>query len=296
MSHTAIESTGGTTGVIHDIGYRHYRGPRLGRGHAVGTLFVYSLRAVFGLGRSARSKVVPVLLLGVCCLPALLLVAITATGGQTLLPYPGYAYFLQVATIVFVAAQAPVLVVGDLRHRVLPLYFSRPLQRYEYVAAKLGALGCALFVVFGAPIVILYLGGLLAGADLVTQTGRFLPALAGAAGYAVVLAALGLALACLTRRRAFAILTISGVYLVTNAMVSAAKGVAGMTGAGWGPYVGVLTPYDLLDGFQSWAFGTQATAPSPPTGAQGALYGLVTAMVLAGSVGILLRRYWKVEQ
>ena len=49
----------GPTGSIYDIGYRGYDGPRLGRRHAFATLFVAGIRAIFGLGRSGRAKIVP---------------------------------------------------------------------------------------------------------------------------------------------------------------------------------------------------------------------------------------------
>ena len=50
-----------TTGVIHDLGYQHYDGPRLGRPAIVRALAWHSLRSAFGLGRGARAKIVPVL-------------------------------------------------------------------------------------------------------------------------------------------------------------------------------------------------------------------------------------------
>ena len=40
-----------TTSIIHDIGYRHYEGRRLGRGYVLRSLYVHNLRAAFGLGR-----------------------------------------------------------------------------------------------------------------------------------------------------------------------------------------------------------------------------------------------------
>jgi ABC-2 type transport system permease protein len=43
-------------GVIHDIGFRHYTGPRLGRGYLLRSLYVESLRGAYGLGRSAKSR------------------------------------------------------------------------------------------------------------------------------------------------------------------------------------------------------------------------------------------------
>ena len=58
-----MAAAGLSTGVIHDIGYRHYDGPRLGRGYLLRSLYVESLRGAYGLGRSAKSKVMPILLL-----------------------------------------------------------------------------------------------------------------------------------------------------------------------------------------------------------------------------------------
>ena len=40
-------------GVIHDIGYQRYTGPRLGRRYVAGSLYVHGLRTAFGLGRSS---------------------------------------------------------------------------------------------------------------------------------------------------------------------------------------------------------------------------------------------------
>src|SRR5207302_1090509 len=128
-------------GVIHDIGYRHYDGPRLGRPHSFLALYVHSLRGVFGLGRPTRWKVVPFVLFGVICAPAVISAAIAALTPLQPIAYTSYAYFLQLAIVLFVAAQAPQLITSDLRFRVLPLYFSRPLERNDYVWAKLAALG-----------------------------------------------------------------------------------------------------------------------------------------------------------
>ena len=51
----------GTAGVIHDLGYRHYDGPRLGRGAIIRALYWHSLRSAYGIGRGAKAKIVPIL-------------------------------------------------------------------------------------------------------------------------------------------------------------------------------------------------------------------------------------------
>ena len=58
-------------GVIHDLGYQHYDGPRLGRAAIIRALYWHSLRSAFGIGRGAKAKIVPILALGLMCLPAI---------------------------------------------------------------------------------------------------------------------------------------------------------------------------------------------------------------------------------
>ena len=49
-----------TDSVIHDIGYQRYTGARLGRGYAVWSLYVHSLRTAFGLGPERQGQDLPV--------------------------------------------------------------------------------------------------------------------------------------------------------------------------------------------------------------------------------------------
>ena len=103
-----------TTGVIHDLGYQHYDGPRLGRPAIVRALAWHSLRSAFGLGRGARAKIVPVLTFVVMCLPAVVNAVSTVHGGHRLFPYDTYVFRLRaLVMIIFVAAQAPELVSRD---------------------------------------------------------------------------------------------------------------------------------------------------------------------------------------
>ncbi len=73
---TRPPSTAGPAGVIHDLGYRPYAGPRLGEGPVAWAFFVTGLRNTYGLGRSGRSKVLPMILLAMMLLPALILVGV----------------------------------------------------------------------------------------------------------------------------------------------------------------------------------------------------------------------------
>lgn len=280
-------------GFIHDIGYRRYHGPRLGRTNAIFALYGHSLRAVFGLGRPARSRMLPFVLFGITCMPAVVSAAITAlTPLPAAIPYAHYPYYLQVVIIVFLASQAPQLVSGDLRFHLLPLYFSRPLERGDYVWAKLAALATGMLILLATPLLIIYLAVLLAHThspqDALQETGRLLGGLGGALVHAVFLAALGLVISAFNRVRAFAAVAVVGIYLVSGSAAAIAEGIS------HSPLPGLFTPFTLLDGFQSWAFAVQPAGPfvSAPLGP---LYAAVALAVPACSVALLLWRYRRAE-
>ena len=70
-----------TAGVIHDIGFRHYDGPRLGRGWIVRSLLVETFRGAFGFGRPAKAKVMPWVLIGILLAPPLIFVLVIVLTG-----------------------------------------------------------------------------------------------------------------------------------------------------------------------------------------------------------------------
>jgi ABC-2 type transport system permease protein len=286
-------------GAIHDIGYRHYDGPRLGPAYIARSLFVHSLRGAFGLGRSARTKVMPMLLGAVMILPALIIAAIGIFGGGDKLPieYTAYAVNLQIVVAIFVASQAPQSVSRDLRYRVVALYFSRPLSRNAYVQAKLLAMSAAIFLLLVVPLVVLYGGALLAEMSFWTNTRGFLISLVGAVVFAVVLASVGLVIAAFTPRRGLGVAAIVAVLLVLAGVAGTVQGIAdhqnNETIAG---YAGLISPFTLVDGVQTWALGAKtSTNTSPPGTTGGIVFVLVTIALVAGCYGLLVLRYRKVS-
>ncbi|WP_166355817.1 ABC transporter permease [Phytoactinopolyspora limicola] len=291
-------------GVIHNIGYRGYSGPRLGRQAVTRALFTHSLRGIFGLGRSGRSKVLPMGMFAIMCLPALVLAVVTVVGSnqgvitRPPLAYTSYAMVTQAVIAIFLAAQAPQAVSLDVRYATLPLYFSRPLERTDYVAAKYAALSTALFILLSVPIVIMYTGTLLAELPVAEYSSDALAALAGAVVYALVLAGLGLLIASVTARRGFGVAAIITVLALSYTLTSAMQGLFGhgqdnMTAAGW---LGLLSPMTLVDGVQVWAFDAQSsTITGPPGTTGGIVFCLVTLAVIAGSYRLLLARYRRVR-
>ncbi|MEU9096645.1 ABC transporter permease subunit [Streptomyces sp. NPDC048361] len=284
---------------IHNIGYRTYDGPRLGRAYARRSLFSQSLRGAYGLGRSAKSKVLPMLLFAVMCVPAAILVAVAVATKANDLPvqYTRYAILLQAVIGLFIAAQAPQSVSRDLRFKTVPLYFSRPIEHVDYVLAKFSAMASALFIITGAPLVILYIGALLAKLDFADQTKGFAQGLVSVALLSLLFAGLGLVIAALTPRRGFGVAAVIAVLTVSYGAVSAVQAIAFNQGSpGAVQWLGLFSPITLIDGVQTAFLGASSNFPGghgPGSGA-GAVYLLVVLALIYGSYAVLTRRYRKV--
>ncbi|MFB6671968.1 ABC transporter permease [Streptomyces sp. NPDC057684] len=284
---------------IHNIGYRHYDGPRLGRAYARRSLFSQSLRGAYGLGRSAKSKVLPMLLFVVMCVPALIMVAVAVTTKMKDLPvdYTRYAILLQAVIGLYLASQAPQSVSRDLRFKTVPLYFSRPIERGDYVLAKFAAMTSALFALTAAPLIVLYVGALLAKLDFAEQTKGFAQGLVSVALLSLLFAGIGLVVSAVTPRRGFGIAAVIAVMTISYGAVSTVQAIADSQDNGGAiTWLGLFSPVTLIDGVQTAFLGATSAFPGghgPSTG-QGIVYLLVVLGLIAGCYGLLMRRYRKV--
>ncbi|GAB2866465.1 ABC transporter permease [Nocardioides pacificus] len=289
--------------VIHDIGYRPYGGPRLGEGAIAWAFFVTGLRNCFGLGRSGRSKILPLGLLALMLLPALILVGVLVQAGQLLgldehiVPFSVYPTTTQLLISVFVAAQAPALISRDLRFRTITLYLARPGRRATYVLVRLASLVAATFLLIAAPILLMYVGGLLADLPFRRETGDFLAAMLGTLLLAATLSGLAALVSALTIRRGLAVASVIVVLLVSYTVVTTIQGIAWETdNLRVGEVAGVFSPYTLVDGVQVFLFDSTSATPTPPEGAaMGAFYLAAALTMVLGAVALLLLRYRKVS-
>lgn len=280
------------TGVIHDIGYQRYEGPRLGRGHAVRSLYSASLRSAFGLGRSAKSKFLPFGILGLVTLIGAIFALVRQLTGEP----PGATYYLGIPStigllaVIFLAVVAPELVSRDLGNKTLSLYFSRQLRRADYALAKLAAMVTAVFAVLAAPLLIMFLGAVLQAGigmdDVWEEWQKFSGGVLNAGFHAVLLGALAVLLASLTGRRPFAAGGIVAVFLVSTPVASAAMEIGSGTVR---DLAGLVSPFSLLAGVQEWVFDEGIEV-----GRFGPVYGLVALLLVAGCVGLFIQRYRKV--
>ncbi|WP_416970115.1 ABC transporter permease [Streptomyces sp. 4F14] len=295
----AVDHTAGETSRIHDIGYRGYDGPRLGRAYARRSLYAQSLRGSYGLGRSAKSKVLPMLLFVVMLVPAAIMVAVAvATKAKELpLDYTRYAIVMQAVISLYVASQAPQSVSRDLRFKTVPLYFSRPIETTDYVLAKFAALASALFALTAAPLIVLYVGALLAKLDFADQTEGFGQGLVSVALLSLLFAGLGLVIAAVTPRRGFGIAAVIAVLTISYGAVSTLQAIAHEQSSGDSiPWIGLFSPITLIDGIQTAFLGAKSAFPGGvgPSNGEGAVYVLVTLGLIAACYGLLIRRYRKV--
>jgi ABC-2 type transport system permease protein len=291
-------------GVIHDRGYRRYDGERLGRAQIVRALIWHSFRSAFGLGRGPKAKIVPVITFAAMCLPAIVNAVAVARGNPPVVGYGTYVFPLRVVVMtIFIAVQAPELVSRDLRSHVLPLYFSRPLRRGDYPLAKYVAFTLACLAMVEIPLLLLYLGSVASakgGGPVLTQTRELAGGLAVGLLWAVLLAAIGLALASLSGRRAYATGAVAVFFAFTWTL---ALIVSQLTGRSAGAFVpggvsadqrlaGLLSPFSVIDGVRQWLGGrAPALGPIGPPGGYGPAYGVMFLVLLAASFAVLAARY-----
>jgi ABC-2 type transport system permease protein len=322
-SATPAAGTGstGVGSVIHDLGYRRYDGPRLGRAQIVWALAWHSFRSAFGLGRGAKAKIVPLVALVALCLPAVVNAFAMSRGNARLVDYDTYAPALRdIVMTIFVAVQAPELMSRDLRSRVLPLYFARPIRTADYPLAKYLAFAAACLVMLEFPLLLLY-GGSIAnvhgGAAVWAQTRALIPGLLVGLMWAVVLAAVSLFLASLTGRRAFATGAVAIFFLLTFTLAEIllaaeqplqAAGPVPVKGGSPGPtfvqhalavpslaekVAGLFSPFTLMDGVRTWLGGTSPADNVLDPGSFGVVYALVLVLITALCLYGLAARYRK---
>jgi len=290
-------------GSIYDLGYRHYEGPRRGRIWAMWSLFVESLRGVWGFGRPMSAKAAPFILGGLYALPALFQLAfasvlakeISSGSGTELMTYRVYFGMFYFLVIFFCVAQAPELVCRDQRYRVLPLYFTRSLSRAEYALARLASLAAALFLLLMVPCVALFVGDILMQPDTFKAIGdelpKALPALPANALIAAALSALSLTVSSFSPRRAYAAIALVAYVLLAEAVPGAISAIGRNSDWTWTDKLFALTPITSLIGASDWFFG-QTLNPQEFTGSLTAdAYVVVALMSVVVFTMVLLFRY-----
>ena len=295
------ERTGTPAGLrtgIYDLGYRSYAGVRLGRGYAVVSLFTYSLRAVFGLGRGWVSKLFPMGLMLLALVPALVQLAMAAISPADFdVTQPeNYFSFVSLILALFCAVASPELVGRDQRHHTLALYFSRALSRTDYISAKLLALIVAMLIVLLSPQAILLLGNAVATKDVVTylkdNVSQVPPIVASSIVVALMMSSVSVAIASQTSKRAWATGAVIIYFVVATALGAILRETIASDN---GDYAVLLSPLTMLEGTVYWIFNVTPDADSniAGIGVDGIYYFLGAVGYTLLGLAVVYRRFWR---
>ncbi len=218
------------TAHIAESGYASYEGARTGRISAIVVIAIASIHHVLGLGRPARHKVLPVLVVIIAYLPAVVIAGISVltsslsggvTGGVTggITVYADYYITITFAIILFTALVSPEVLTSDRSNGMLPLYLSTPLSRNDYLLAKTFSLISVLTMVTVGPQLLLLVGYTAADAGP-PSFGNWLLTLARIAvsglAVAVIYTSVALAITAVAKRRSFASIAIVLLILIST--------------------------------------------------------------------------------
>jgi ABC-2 type transport system permease protein len=306
---TAPNPAAATTpaGSIYDLGYQHYEGKRHGRWYAAWSLYVESLRSVWGFGRPVTAKAAPFIIVGLYSFLALIQLAFSSfiaesvrTGNQAdLYTYGNYFALLSPLIVLFCVAQAPEVVCRDQRYQVLPLYLTRALSALDYALAKMAAFATALFIALMVPMIALFVGDLLMKADAFKAIGdelpKALPAIPACLLTALSLAAISLALSSFSPRRAYSAIGLVAYLLLIEAVITAVYSVGQRTDWTWTNYIKLAGPTSALSGATSWFFGQPLDPIHWPAAATSGDYLLAAMISVVIFTSILLARYLRVK-
>jgi ABC-2 type transport system permease protein len=306
-ARTIVETSAGAspTGSIYDIGYRRYEGPRLGRSHAIRSLFSHSLRSTFGIGRGGRAKIAPIILGGLALLPAIAIVGALTLAAQlgaasrfsTQAPFRYETYFGTISTVVvlFCAAQAPELFGRDQRHGVLALYFARALRRSDYAFARIGGFVAALLILQLAPQLLLFIGRVLLSSDIPGAIAEDLPSLPPVLAQGLLssalLGGLSMAVSAFTPRRAYATAGIIALFTIPNIVAGV---IAGLGASLIGTWLVLLSPTSVLDGTNAILFRQSLSSEFFFIDLPNWAYIAAAIAGIVGSIAITVRRFARI--
>ncbi|NOX21570.1 MAG: hypothetical protein GXP36_00550 [Actinobacteria bacterium] len=288
-----------TTGQIYDLGYTPHEGERLGRSGAMRAITKDGIKRALGIGRKARSKIMPMGLILAAMTPAVVLVGIAFVfkselnldSTDLLGSHATYFDLISTLSLLFIALAAPAVMIPDRRDNVLAVYSSRPVSAADYLIARGGSLALLMFAFLVLPQLVLFVG--LAALDpsglfsaMVSDSGEVLRILAASVGYVVAFGVPAFLVAAYAKRTGMAAgMIIIGLALLDG--VAEALTHSDVPGASLAPLLGI----GALGGtVRDWVFDlsnrTFFQAGLPLWSAAASL--LVTTVIVAY---VVLRRY-----
>ncbi len=233
-----------TDQVIYDRGYRTYDGERTGPSGARKAVYKDGIRRVLGLGRKAREKIYPWLMIAIALAMAAVIIGVHWFIGdiaQSLSEgVPSYGELFDLYSwigLLFIAFAGPWLLIPDRTRGVLSVYFSRPLTVDGYLVAKVGAFATVVAAIYVIPQAVLHLGlGLISDDGFLAYMGDNLDVLwkvpVTTLAFVAMHGALALLLSAFINRPGIASAAFLGV-LIPGRFIAAQISEATFAGARW---------------------------------------------------------------
>lgn len=168
-----------TDQVIYDRGYRTYDGEHTGPSGARRAVYKDGIRRILGLGRKARDKVYPWLMIAIALAMAAVVIGVHWLIGDLAESLsegvPSYGELFDLYSwigLLFIAFAGPWLLIPDRTRGVLSVYFSRPLTVDGYLVSKVGAFATVVGAIYLVPQIVLHIGlGLISDDGFLTYMG-----------------------------------------------------------------------------------------------------------------------------
>lgn len=233
-----------TDQVIYDRGYRTYDGERTGPSGARRAVYKDGIRRTLGLGRKARDKIYPWLMIAIAVAMAAIVIGVHWLIGDLAeslaQDVPSYGELFDLYSwigLLFIAFAGPWLLIPDRTRGVLSVYFSRPLTVDGYLVSKVGAFATVVGAIYLVPQIVLHLGlGLISDDGFLTYVGDNLDILwkvpVTALAFVGIHGALAFLLSAVIARPGIASAAFLGV-LVPGRFIAAQISEASFAGARW---------------------------------------------------------------
>lgn len=230
--------------VIYDRGYRTYDGDRTGPSGARKAVYKDGIRRVLGLGRKAREKVYPWVMIAIAVGMAAIVIGVHWLIGDLAESFatgvPSYGELFDLYSwigLLFIAFAAPWLLVPDRVRGVLSVYFSRPLTVDGYLVSKVAAFATVVGAIYLVPQLVLHIGlGLISSDGFLTYMTDNVEVLwkvpATTVAFVAMHGALAFVLAAWINRPGVASVAYLGV-LVPGRFIAAQLSEASFAGARW---------------------------------------------------------------
>lgn len=288
-----------TDQVIYDRGYRIYDGERTGPAGARKAVYKDGIRRVLGLGRKAREKIFPWMMISIALAMAAVIIGVhwfigdlAESIGQGVPSYGELFDLYSWIGLLFIAFAGPWLLIPDRTRGVLSVYFSRPLTVDGYLSSKFGSFATVVGAIYLVPQLVLHIGlGLISDDGFLAYMGDNLDILwkvpVTALAFVAMHGALAFLLSAMINRPGISAAAYLGV-LVPGRFIAEQISQASFPGARWTS----LLAFDHLPRIiRDALFRDTVTYPAEAAGFGGWTAAAVIAIAVVASAFVVRSRY-----